>query len=392
MLVKTVKTKLIHGTHDLIFKNIHGNRLIYNACWEDPRLDRQLLQLDDRSRVVMITSAGCNALDYLLDSPAEIHAVDVNPRQNALLQLKLSLIRRGDFDDLFQMFGLGNHPQFEQLYADVRLDLPDYACDFWGEKIHYFAQTNLRKSFYYCGAAGEVAWLLSRYLLRASKKVRYRLHDLLQAETLEEQRRIYASLEPSLWNAFACWLIKHPVVMAMVGVPRPQIQIVKTLYPHGLVGYVRDKLRRVFTETPLHDNYFWRVYLTGAYTAKCCPNYLKPEHFSLLRANLGHIRVYTGTLTSFLKDRAESYSHFLLLDHQDWLAWHNPAALREEWQLILRNSRSGTKVLMRSAGPHVDFLPAPVKESLRFFPELTGPLHRTDRVGTYESLHLAEVI
>jgi hypothetical protein len=40
--------------------------------------------------VVMITSAGCNALDYVLDLPAEIHAVDVNSRQNALLQLKLS--------------------------------------------------------------------------------------------------------------------------------------------------------------------------------------------------------------------------------------------------------------------------------------------------------------
>jgi len=35
-----------------------------------------------------LTSAGCNVLEYLLDSPAEIHAVDVNPRQNALLHLQ----------------------------------------------------------------------------------------------------------------------------------------------------------------------------------------------------------------------------------------------------------------------------------------------------------------
>ncbi|HMR64123.1 MAG TPA: BtaA family protein [Anaerolineae bacterium] len=391
MLVHTVKRKLVHSTHDLIFKNIHGHRLIYNACWEDPRIDRQLLQLDGASKVVMITSAGCNALDYLLDSPAEIHTVDVNPRQNALLQLKLSLIRRGDFDDLFTMFGRGAHPSFEPLYAELRPDLPDYARDFWDDKIYYFAHTNLRKSFYYCGAAGEVAWLLRHYLRHASKKVRHRLHDLLEAETLEEQRLIYAGLEPSLWNAFARWLIKHPVFMAMVGVPRPQIQLIKTLYPNGLVGYVRDKMRRVFTEMPLSDNYFWRVYLTGAYTEACCPNYLKPEHFTRLQANLDRVQAYTCSLAAFLTDRPELYSHYLLLDHQDWLAWHNPTALEAEWQLILANSRPGTKILMRSAGPNVDFLPDAVKEALRFRPDLTVPLHHTDRVGTYGSLHLAEV-
>jgi S-adenosylmethionine-diacylglycerol 3-amino-3-carboxypropyl transferase len=49
------------------FALIHGNRLIYNTCWEDPRIDRQLLNLSPESEVVAITSAGCNVLDYLLD-------------------------------------------------------------------------------------------------------------------------------------------------------------------------------------------------------------------------------------------------------------------------------------------------------------------------------------
>ncbi len=69
-----------HAIHDAIFKRVHGSNLVYNTCWEDPRLDRQMLNLQPDSRLVMITSAGCNALDYLLDEPAEIHAVDVNPR------------------------------------------------------------------------------------------------------------------------------------------------------------------------------------------------------------------------------------------------------------------------------------------------------------------------
>ena len=53
--------------HESVFKRVHGNNLVYNTCWEDPCCDRQLLELDAKSRVVMITSAGCNALDYALD-------------------------------------------------------------------------------------------------------------------------------------------------------------------------------------------------------------------------------------------------------------------------------------------------------------------------------------
>ncbi|MCA9161300.1 MAG: DUF3419 family protein, partial [Planctomycetales bacterium] len=66
-----------------VFKFVHGNNLVYNTCWEDPRLDRQALELTSSDRVLVITSAGCNALDYALTGPAHVYAVDMNPRQNA---------------------------------------------------------------------------------------------------------------------------------------------------------------------------------------------------------------------------------------------------------------------------------------------------------------------
>ncbi|HCP39587.1 MAG TPA: DUF3419 domain-containing protein, partial [Verrucomicrobiales bacterium] len=66
------------------FRGIHGSQLVYNTCWEDPRMDRRWMKLDASSRVLMITSAGCNALDYLLDDPKKVVCVDLNYRQNAL--------------------------------------------------------------------------------------------------------------------------------------------------------------------------------------------------------------------------------------------------------------------------------------------------------------------
>ena len=79
---------MIKQIKNRVFQQIHTGNLVYNTCWEDPRCDRALLDLTAESRVVMLTSAGCNALDYLLDAPHSIDCVDMNPRQNALLDLK----------------------------------------------------------------------------------------------------------------------------------------------------------------------------------------------------------------------------------------------------------------------------------------------------------------
>lgn len=391
-MVKKLGKKLVNSAHDLVFKAVHNRCLIYNVCWEDPRIDRRILNLSGDSRVVVLTSAGCNTLDYLLDSPAEIHAVDVNPRQNALLHLKLALIERGDFADLFRMFGNGSHQAFRDLYAEVQPRLPPYAQTFWNEKINYFDAASRKKSFYYYGTSGAIAWILSRYLLSADRNLQAQLFDLLDAQTLEKQREIYQQIEPALWGRFTSWLVKQPMTMAMLGVPRPQIRLISTQYPGGMVGYVSSKLRHVLTEVLIHDNYFWRVYLTGSYTLDCCPNYLKPENFDRLQANIGRVHTHNATVSHFLKNHPGVYSHFVLLDHQDWLAWHQPEALREEWELILANSRPGSKILLRSASPELNFLPDVMKSMLRFFPEVTTTLHQQDRVGTYGSLHLAEVL
>jgi S-adenosylmethionine-diacylglycerol 3-amino-3-carboxypropyl transferase len=148
-MVYNATRPLVKTAHDIVFKHVHGSNLIYNCAWEDPRLDRQMLGLDAASKVVMITSAGCNALDYLLDDPAEIHAIDVNFRQNALLELKMSLITRGNFTDLFEMFGIGSHRFHKTLYAEVRGTLSKSAQTFWDRRISFFHPGSMKKSFYY---------------------------------------------------------------------------------------------------------------------------------------------------------------------------------------------------------------------------------------------------
>jgi S-adenosylmethionine-diacylglycerol 3-amino-3-carboxypropyl transferase len=65
--------------------------------------------------------------------------------------------------------------------------------------------------------------------------------------------------------------------------------------------------------------------------------------------------------------------------------------LEEEWRLIFENSRPGTCVLMRSASPVIDFIPAFAKERLQLNAALADALHPRDRVGTYGCTLLAHI-
>lgn len=386
------RQSLLKQTHDLVFKRVHGSHLIYNCAWEDPRIDRHLLQLNGTSRVVMITSAGCNTLDYLLDEPAEIHAVDMNYRQNAVLHLKMALIRQGDHEALFAMFGDGASENYEAIYRSVREQLPFDALGYWDQNIRMFDPATMRRSFYYHGTAGTAAWLMMKALFRSRHTLRDLASCLLEAESLEEQADIYRQIEPEIWNWLCRWLVRQPMLMAMLGVPRPQIRIIESQYPGGLSYYVRDKIKHVLTEVPIASNYFWRVYMMGSYQRDCCPNYLLHTNSHLLAKRCGRVTTHNTTVSSFLREHPGQYTHFVLLDHQDWLAAHDPEALREEWELILQNCARGAKVLMRSAGLTVGFIPEDIRKMLRFHPAVTTELHKQDRVGTYGSTHLAEVL
>jgi S-adenosylmethionine-diacylglycerol 3-amino-3-carboxypropyl transferase len=370
--------------YDRWFNRVHQSRLIYNTCWEDPRADRALLQINESSRIAMLTSAGCNALDYLLDDPQRIDCIDMNPRQNALLELKIAALQNLSYQDFFALFGLGQHAQFELLYrAYLRPELSPSARAIWDQQLDWFSPRS-RGSFYFRGASGDVAWMAHTFLRLLKPRLREKILRLFESHTQSEQTALWQDIEPELFNQPVRWLIRQPSLLSLLGVPRAQRDLISAQYPGGVTAYIQDKLRRVFAELPLHDNYFWLVYLVGRYSERSCPNYLKKENFPLLRERVARIHVHTATLTEFLQSHVDiKPSHFVLLDHQDWMAKQHPAALQEEWDLILSGAAPDAKVLLRSAALELNFLPQNAREAIAVDEAACRYWHAHDRVGTY---------
>lgn len=386
------------------FHAVHTKNLVYNTCWEDPRLDRQALELNSNDSVLVITSAGCNALDYALEGPREVFAVDMNVLQNALLELKKSAIRTLEYDDFFQIFGEGLHPQWSELYhRRVRPGLSPEYRSIWDRRIDFFDGSARRKSFYFRGTSGFFAWMINGYLNRP-RGLREAVREILSAETTEEQSHIFESRDVSrlLFSKPMRWALRRDTTMAMLGVPRSQRQQIENGYAGGIGRFIQDRIETVFREMPLKDNYFWRVYLTGKYTRTCCPEYLTEQGFQQLKAGMAdRVSTHTTTVQSFLEQHDGTVSRFVLLDHMDWLYERHPQSLADEWQSIVDRAAPRSRVLWRSAALRVDFVDSlsirangrqvAVGELLHYHPELAAELHARDRVNTYGSFYIADI-
>jgi S-adenosylmethionine-diacylglycerol 3-amino-3-carboxypropyl transferase len=385
-----------------IFKAVHGRNLIYNTCWEDPALDRVALKLGPSDRVVVISSAGCNALDYLLAGAGEVNAVDVNPIQNALLELKKVAALTLDYGSFFELFGQGQTPQARQMYGDaIRPHLSKVAQNYWDRHITFFLGKGWRKSFYYRGTSGLLAKLVlvNAHLMH---RLREPIQDLLAAKTIERQREIYESrIRPRIWTPWLRWFLSRSFTLTLLGVPWPQRDQIITQYPGGVSRFIRDSLEAVLCHLPFHNNYFWRVYFQGHYTPDCCPEYLRKENFQALRSALSRLKIYTMTITDYLRQAEPGLTRFVLLDHMDWMSCVNPQALMDEWTAILEKAAPGARAIFRSAGLKVNYLdhlrvqyrgkPTELGSLLRYHPELAAELHQRDRVHTYGSFYIADL-
>lgn len=350
--------------------------------------------------MLIITSAGCNALDHVLAGAKHVYCIDRNPCQNALMELKIAAVKELDYPTFWKMWGEGLLPGFSRdVYPKLRRRLSPEAAAFWDKHAHYFDGSWFRASFYFRACSGALAWLIKVYLL-AVPGLWPATYDILRAKSVEEQERIYHTrIEKKLWNPIVKKIVENSATLSGIGVPEPQQKLLSAEVPIG--KFLRDSLETILFRLPIHDNYFWRVYMEGRYYPDCCPEYCKEANFEKLKKVVDNISIHTTTVSEFLRDhRGPKISKFILLDHMDWMA-DKPMLLRDEWQEIVENCTDNAQFLWRSAATKTDFVTdtvvyhkgrkTTIGEICDFDRPMADRLHAIDRVHTYTSFHIAKL-
>lgn len=276
------------------------------------------------------------------------------------------------------------------------------AQHFWDKNAHFFDAGGKRPGMYFHGTAGWLARAMNFYLDKRSG-LRQGVDAILSAKSVEEQQAIYfGGLKELFWNRLMRMFASSDAALAMAGVPQAQRKQVERHFDGGIASFVEYCLESVFAHLPMHDNYFWRVYLTGEYSPTCCPEYLKQKNFEQLKAGLWErVSVNTDTVQGFLEKHPGQVSRFVLLDHMDWLSTHKIDALRAEWEAILAKAAPGARAIWRSGGMQVDYVdPLRVRlrnedvrlgDLLHYDRNLAAQLHPLDRVHTYGSFYIADL-
>ncbi|OWP02301.1 hypothetical protein B2J93_1263 [Marssonina coronariae] len=174
---------------DQLKKHIQfGHEYIYAFTWEDTRVDHRLLKLTSSDVVLAITSAGDNIFSYALSSPARTHAVDLNPNQNNLLELKAASFTALSYADVWKLFGQGKHPGFHDLLISrLSPHMSSRAFQYWLNNTHVFTSAR-GKVLYETGGSRHAIRVIR--LLAANLRFSSQNSALLEAKTLNEQREI----------------------------------------------------------------------------------------------------------------------------------------------------------------------------------------------------------
>lgn len=359
--------------HDKLMFKFLNKTYIYNVSWEDPRMDHRVFNLDEKDHVITIASAGCNALDYIIEGAA-VTAVDFNLCQIALTELKKVAIIELEFDAFFEIFSKSNMKLLREVYPRLKPMLSAPSQEFWDDGVHRI------KSFMYSGTSGNMSYVLFRILfpLFGLGFLRREMERGTNKETLQ---KMIANKSYSIRGI--AWLMDNVFLRAgccMAGVPERQMAL-GLHRPNNLAMVIE----RVFFQTDLvNDNYFYAGYLLGYYTPENCPRYLKREHFPAMKKYLkeGKLKLVHGTILDAINSTTTPITVASLLDHMDWMT---DRMINEEMtHLVRKMDPVRGKVFWRTFADDVHSAPLNWMEPVRVDDE-------DDRVGMYWTTWIAHL-
>ncbi|EST06244.1 Methyltransferase domain protein [Kalmanozyma brasiliensis GHG001] len=295
---------------------------IYGFTWEDPYVDMQHINLGRDDSILCITSAGDNALHYAVaGKPRRIHAVDMNPCQGHLLELKLACIASLTYDEMWAMFGEGRIDNFRELLdSKISPYLSSHAYQFWRLNTRAF-----ETAFYFRGYSGH-ALRLAKYAFTITG-VRRWVAKMCTANSVEEQQDVWnKKLRSTLINKplIRLFLSNPAFLWNALGVPMNQYQI---FLNEGVSAeqFAIDTLDSIPSRSLIkNDNYHYQLCLMHKYTKQSCPLYLKPDGFAALKKQaleegLDSFRLHTDSIVNVLRGFEDgALTRAITMDHMDW--------------------------------------------------------------------------
>jgi S-adenosylmethionine-diacylglycerol 3-amino-3-carboxypropyl transferase len=313
--------------------------LRYASCWEDAAVVAEGLAPLAGARCLSIASGGDNTFSILARQPQSVLAVDVNPAQLALVELKAAAIAALPHADLVRFLGVGGPPRRSDplgawrvnVYATaLRPRLGARARALWDAQPR-----RLAAGVVHAGRLEGYFQLFRRVVLPLAHR-RATVDALLAPKDRAARERFYDEVwDTRRWRLLVRLFFGR---QAMGRLGRDPACFRHVHQPVGLA--ILARARHALTAQPTHDNPYLRYILTGSF-GPLLPDYLLPAHHEPIRDALSRLSLHEGSLERMLPGLpAATVDAFNLSDVGEYVsaaAFH--ALLREVRRTASRGAR-----------------------------------------------------
>lgn len=356
------------------------NKINYSQCWEDPDVLVKSLKVTELDDILSVTSGGDNVLTLALENPKSITAIDVNPTQNYLLELKLAAIKNLEYKDFLEFLGVHTSMRRTEIFSTLKQNLSDDSRKWWENNLPL-----IKNGIIHAGKfENYLAFFRTKVLpFIHSEQI---IHKLLSLKTAETQKRFYDENWDTLrWRlifrlffnkTFLDWFGRAPQSFTYT-----QIKDVASHYLKR-TGYA-------LTEVSVVHNYFLHFILTGTYlNHDDLPPYLKQKNFGQLKDVVDKIKIVTCNVAKFLSSRHDdSFSKFNFSDIFETMSDDQKDAL---FKNLVRAGRNGSIIVYWNnlvERHHPGFL----DEYILADAETANALHQNDRTFFYSRLIIESI-
>jgi S-adenosylmethionine-diacylglycerol 3-amino-3-carboxypropyl transferase len=355
--------------------------ILYSQCWEDVDVARAALRIRPGATVLAVGAAGDNALALLQDDPGRVLAVDVNPAQVALVNLKVAAIRRlADAEEVRRFLGAAPCPDRLALYDRVRPALAPESQHYWDANPEILEHGVIH--------AGRFERYLAvfRHAVLPVVPGRRAVRAMLGATSVADQRRVYAEhWDSRRWRLLFRFFFSR-TLLERFGRDRAFFEQCEM---GDIGGHYLERARHALTDLPISSNPYLTYMLSGVVgTGDRAPAYLDPAVQSMVRERVDRITVSTASVDAVLRTLpSASVDAFYMSDIFELSAPDEFAATLSE---IARVGRPGARICYWS-----NLIPRHCPDALagriRSHPDEAETLNARDRAFLYSSLAVESV-
>ncbi len=319
-------------------------------------------------------------LAFLVDDPGRVIALDLNPRQNHLLRLKMAAFRKLPYRSVLEFLGFRASSLRLETYAVLRPLLEADARRFWDGRPGF-----IRRGVIHCGRYEGYMRLLRTILVKLRGKQGFvrRLYEA-DSEGLRE-RLVRESWDNWSWKLLTRIILSRPLNVMLFD---------KAFYAYleGNFSFGRHfaaKAERTLVHLPMKDNHFLSYILRGAGVEGApLPPYLREENFDLVRTRLDRVEVVTDSCEHFFSTLPDScLSRF---NFSNIFEWMSPASYENLLGEAVRVGRPGAILTYRNLLVFRE-RPESLAAALRPQREMSRALHAQDLSFIYDNYVVEEV-